>query len=115
MKPATRRRAEKAARILKALGRAEEFIHPRWGFVYRLPGGYIFNGRRYDDCFEMGDGDDVVRHLLALIDADADLARAVTRDPASRYVCLDQWRAKYSRTCDTPTVEGCQPLFSGWV
>lgn len=49
--------------------------------------------RGMDDCFEMGDGDDVVRHILALVDTHPELLALFERhrgyfDRAT----LDQWR-----------------------
>jgi hypothetical protein len=66
----------KAKRALEMLWRGDTFIE-------------AFGDREYDNCFENGDGDEVVRCIVAECDADPFLSRRVAQ---SRFACLDQWR-----------------------
>lgn len=47
--------------------------------------------RRLDDCFEMGDGDEVVRHLLVFAEADPRIERLLNSHRNTRGA-LDGWR-----------------------
>lgn len=51
--------------------------------------------RRLDDCFEMGDGDDVVRHLLAFAAEDKRVENLLETHDNMRGV-LAIWRERYS-------------------
>lgn len=48
-------------------------------------------GRAFDDCFEMGDGDRVMEHLIALLREDSILSRdlryALLPDHPARHYC----------------------------
>lgn len=53
--------------------------------------------RRLDDCFEMGDGDEVVRHLLAFAEADSRIERLLNSHRNTRGA-LDAWRRRSDGT-----------------
>ena len=52
--------------------------------------------RRYDACFEAGDGGRVVGIILRMVDADPLIVRALASYPACRYTDLPGWRKKYA-------------------
>jgi len=56
----------------------------RAGIAARMYKNYKSLGRTFDDCFEMGDGGEVVRHLIAMAIKDKDLEYAM-RYTHSRY------------------------------
>ncbi|OAM91689.1 hypothetical protein OH491_24705 [Termitidicoccus mucosus] len=86
MKTATRRRARRAIRILKLLAAAK--IHPDG---VSLSGGRFFNSRCLDDCFEAGDGTEVVVLIMQACRTDEALRRAFRSGLSSRFVDLDGW------------------------
>ncbi len=58
--------------------------------------------RRLDDCFEMNDGDDVVRHLLTFADADPRIEQLLDTHENTRGV-LAAWRERCAyRQLDLP-------------
>ena len=86
MKAATRRRAARAIALLKGLARA----HLR-GSEIVLPEGGIFRDRELDDCFEAGDGEDVVVLIMQARRGDAELRDALASGNAHAHVDLDGW------------------------
>lgn len=86
MKAATRQRAERAIHILKLLADARERSDD-----ILLPNGRSFNSRRYDDCFEAGDGTEVVVLIMQTYRTDEALQRAFRYGVSSRFVDLAGW------------------------
>ena len=86
MNAGTRKRATAAIGPLKALARARlvqsEII---------LPDGRVFSDRMLDDCFEAGDGSDVVVLVMQARRTDPDLHLAMSRDYACDFVDLPRW------------------------
>jgi hypothetical protein len=86
MKTATRCRARRAIRILKLLPDAK--IHPDGGSLSDVR---FFNRRCLDDCFEAGDGTEVVVLIMQAYRTDEALRRAFRSRLASCFVDLDGW------------------------
>jgi len=86
MKAATRQRAERAIRILKLLTRAREGSDD-----IRLADGRCFDLRDYDNCFEAGDGTEVVVLIMQAYRTDEALRWAFRYGLSSRFVDLDGW------------------------
>jgi len=68
---------ERAAHALGMLGCGDKYI------------SFPDRNREYDDCFEAGDGDEVVRLIVRACKLDPMLAAIVRR---SRFACLDKWQ-----------------------
>jgi hypothetical protein len=75
MNAGTRKRATAAIALLKALANAR-LIHSE----IILPDGRVFSDRMLDDCFEAGDGSDVVVLIMQARQTDAELRDAMGRD-----------------------------------
>jgi hypothetical protein len=92
MNVATRRRAARAIALLKGLARArlraDEIV---------LPDGGIFSDRGLDDCFEAGDGEDVVILIMQARDTDVELRDALVSGYARAHVDLDGWMRTLER------------------
>jgi hypothetical protein len=86
MNAATRRSAIRAIAVLKALARARL----RGGEIV-LPDGGIFRDRELGDCFEAGDGEEVVVLIMHTRDSDAELRDALVSGYARDHVDLDGW------------------------
>ena len=96
MKAMTRHRADRAIILLKQLARAR--LH---GSDIILPAGEPFNDRFFDDCFEAGDGDEVVVLIMQAHRTDPELQHAFERgfsrdfvDPAGWARILADWETR---------------------
>lgn len=86
MKASTRQRAQRAIDTLKQLADARERSDD-----ILLHNGRSFNIRRYDDCFEAGDGTEVVVLIMQAYRTDEALRRAFRYGMSSRFVDLEGW------------------------
>ena len=67
------------------------------------------DSREFDDCFEMGRGEEVVAEFVSLYQKDISLARAVVMN--SRHIDMGKWLATAERTgaASQPAFCGCLP------
>jgi hypothetical protein len=89
MNTSTRRRAERAIATIKALA------HSRLrGSEIILPDATVFCGRTYDDCFESGDGDEVVVLIMQTHAVDAELRTSFDSGYARDRVDAAGWKRR---------------------
>lgn len=86
MKADTRRRAQRAICFLKLLTRAREGSDD-----IRLADGHSFDIRDYENCFEAGDGTEVVVLIMQAYQTDEALRWAFRYGLSSRFVDLEGW------------------------
>lgn len=86
MKATTRQRAARAVALLKQLSRAR-----LRGSDLILPDGTCFSDRAFDDCFESGDGDEVVVLIMLAHRSDPELQHAFQHGYARDFVATGQW------------------------
>jgi hypothetical protein len=86
MNAGTRKRAAAAIVLLKALA-AARLVHSE----IILPDGRVFSDRLLDDCFEAGDGSEVVVLIMQARQTDAELRDALNRDYARTFVDVPGW------------------------
>jgi hypothetical protein len=72
--------------LLKQLARA----HLR-GSEIILPDGEPFDDRCFDDCFESGDGEEVVALIMQAHRTDPDLRHAFEQGYSRNFVAADRW------------------------
>lgn len=88
MRAATKRRADKALRMLRRLN--------------AVPGAQSFEDAgmslwEYDNTGEMGDGEQVVCEIMRRAEADPEIDRLLRTYPARRYVDYEGWAETYRR------------------
>ncbi len=86
MKTATRQRAQRAIHLLKLLADARERSDD-----ILLPNGRSFNSRHYDNCFEAGDGTEVVVLIMQALRTDVALQRAFRYGLSRHFVDPEGW------------------------
>lgn len=85
----TRLRAERAIALLKSLAHAR-----LRGSDIILPDGRRFDAREFDDCFESGDGEEVIVLIMRAHRIDPELQAAFAHDLAERYIAHANWAKK---------------------
>lgn len=86
MKATTRQRAARAIALLKQLSRAR-----LCGSGLILPDGACFNDRVFDECFESGDGEDVVVLIMQAHLTDPELQHAFQHGYCRDFVATERW------------------------
>lgn len=86
MNATTRQRAARAIALLKQLSRAR-----LRGSDLILPDGTCFNDRTFDDCFESGDGEEVVILIMQARRSDPELQHAFRHGYSRDVVDAEQW------------------------
>lgn len=51
--------------------------------------------RAMDDCFEMGNGKEVVREIVKMYDTDESVKALIDSEYGRQYVSMENWRSRY--------------------